>query len=64
QSEKIDLVIANHNSPRQLVLSGATDQIQRALEVLGNHGITAKTLPVSAAFHSRFVADAEKPFLK
>ena len=62
EAEQLDLIIANHNAPKQVVLSGASDQIDRAVKVLGKRGIGAKKLPVSAAFHSSFVADAEKPF--
>jgi malonyl CoA-acyl carrier protein transacylase len=62
EAEQLDLIIANHNAPKQVVLSGATDQIDRAVVVLGKRGIGAKKLPVSAAFHSSFVAHAEKPF--
>ena len=64
EAEQLDLIIANNNAPRQVVLSGATDQIDRAVEVLGKRGLGAKKLPVSAAFHSSFIADAEKPFAK
>ncbi|MGK0297236.1 MAG: acyl transferase domain-containing protein [Gammaproteobacteria bacterium] len=62
EAEQLDLIIANHNAPKQVVLSGASVQIDRAVKVLGKRGIGAKKLPVSAAFHSSFVADAEKPF--
>ncbi|NNE38773.1 MAG: acyltransferase domain-containing protein, partial [Gammaproteobacteria bacterium] len=35
EAEQLDLIIANNNAPRQVVLSGATEQIDRAIEVLG-----------------------------
>jgi acyl transferase domain-containing protein/acyl carrier protein/NAD(P)-dependent dehydrogenase (short-subunit alcohol dehydrogenase family) len=62
EAVQLDLIIANNNAPTQVVLSGATDQIDQALGRLQEQGIGAKKLPVSAAFHSTFVAAAEKPF--
>ncbi len=62
ETEPLDLIIANNNAPAQVVLSGATDQIDRAMARLQQRGVVAKKLPVSAAFHSIYVADAEKPF--
>ena len=57
----IDLVLANRNAPRQAVLSGASAEIGRAADAFGAKGITTRPLDVSAAFHSRFVADASGP---
>ncbi|MCH8977098.1 MAG: acyltransferase domain-containing protein, partial [Proteobacteria bacterium] len=62
KDENLDLVIANHNAPKQIVLSGATDQIEKAVAVCKEQKLQATQLSVSAAFHSRFVADAEAPF--
>ena len=62
KDEKLDLVIANHNAPKQIVLSGATDQIEKAVALCKEQKLSATQLPVSAAFHSKFVAGAEKPF--
>ncbi len=64
KDEKLDLVIANHNAPKQIVLSGATDQIEKAVALCKQQKLSATQLPVSAAFHSKFVAGAEKPFAK
>ncbi len=61
-AEKFDLVVANHNAPRQVVLSGATDDIHRAATYFNGQGIQTTLLPVSAAFHSRFVSGAEAHF--
>jgi len=58
----LDLVIANHNAPRQVVLSGVTHEIDRAKEVLSGEGLRSKKLSVSAAFHSVLVAEAAVPF--
>ena len=62
KNEKLDLVIANHNAPKQIVLSGATDQIEKAVALCKQQKLRATQLPVSAAFHSKFVANAEAPF--
>ncbi len=62
EAEQFDLIIANNNAPTQVVLSGASDQIDAALLRFQQRGMVAKKLPVSAAFHSIYVSDAEKPF--
>ena len=58
REEKLDLVLANRNAPTQIVLSGSTAHIDRAVKACEQRGLRAKKLPVSAAFHSAFVADA------
>ncbi len=62
--EKLDLVLANRNSPSQGVLSGRTDEILRARKICRKKKIRAIQLPVAAAFHSSLVKDAVKPFSK
>ncbi|MBI3270543.1 MAG: SDR family oxidoreductase [Planctomycetes bacterium] len=57
------VVIANHNHPTQVVLSGPTasiEAVERRLATTG--GGTAKRLPVSTAFHSELVAPSSVPF--
>ncbi len=61
RDEGLDLVIANRNAPRQSVLSGPSAEVARASEAFGRRGVQARTLEVSAAFHSRLVADASGP---
>ena len=56
----LDLVIANKNAPRQCVLSGPAAEIERAQRLLEDRGLTTRSVPVSAAFHSPAVASAEK----
>ncbi|MCZ6526331.1 MAG: SDR family NAD(P)-dependent oxidoreductase, partial [Gammaproteobacteria bacterium] len=63
EEHQLDLLIANHNTPTQTVLSGATDQIDKTEALLEQRNIRARRLPVAAAFHSSFVADAERPFM-
>ncbi len=58
----LNVVIANHNAPKQVVLSGATDAIEQMQTLCAEKAWSATRLPVSAAFHSTFVADAEQAF--
>ncbi|SMN11299.1 omega-3 polyunsaturated fatty acid synthase subunit, PfaA [uncultured Candidatus Thioglobus sp.] len=58
----IDLTIANHNAPKQIVLSGASENIQQATKLCKSEKIRSVKLPVSGAFHSNFVGHAEAPF--
>ncbi len=64
KDQKLDLILANRNSPDQGVLSGASDQIENALRACGKNGMKAVELPVAAAFHSKLVENAVKPFKK
>ena len=57
-----DVVVCNHNAPDQVVLGGATDAIERFVDFCGSRGVTARRLPVAAAFHTRFVAHAVEAF--
>lgn len=55
--------VANFNSPSQTVISGPVDDIQRAGPLLQAAGARmCMPLPVSAAFHSRYMADAAREF--
>ncbi|MBO2453844.1 SDR family NAD(P)-dependent oxidoreductase [Actinomadura barringtoniae] len=53
-----EVVIANHNAPRQVVISGSTPALEKALAVLAERGVSAKRIPVACAFHSPLVAGA------
>ncbi len=57
-----DVVLANHNSPGQGVLSGPASQIAAFEAVCRKNDIRCVRLPVSAAFHSPQVKGAVKPF--
>jgi trans-AT polyketide synthase/acyltransferase/oxidoreductase domain-containing protein len=54
--------VANYNSASQTVLSGDLTELRRAVEVFSQHKARCVLLPVSAAFHSRFMQDAEQHF--
>jgi len=62
EAHDLDLVVANHNAPRQAVLSGVTNEIERAQELLSREKTRVQRLPVAAAFHSSLVAQAGAPF--
>ncbi|MGH3244551.1 MAG: acyltransferase domain-containing protein, partial [Spirillospora sp.] len=53
-----EIVVANHNAPRQAVISGTSAGIERALPVLSGAGLAAERLAVACAFHSPLVAAA------
>nr|HEX4315314.1 SDR family NAD(P)-dependent oxidoreductase [Kofleriaceae bacterium] len=53
------VVIANHNSGKQCVLSGARTAMDMAMVLVKAAGLAAKPLPVACAFHSPVVAGAE-----
>jgi acyl transferase domain-containing protein len=57
-----NVVVANHNSPTQVVLSGSVEEITKVEAALGAKGMTAKRLPVATAFHSPLVAGSSVPF--
>ncbi|MGB5832001.1 MAG: SDR family NAD(P)-dependent oxidoreductase [Thiohalocapsa sp.] len=53
-----DAVVANQNAPEQVVISGPTAMIDEALQRFRAADISARLLPVAAAFHSPVVAEA------
>ncbi len=58
----IDVVVANHNSPSQVVLSGSTSAIEQIEAKLAEQNVTARRLPVATAFHSPVVSGASTAF--
>ena len=56
------VVVANHNHPKQVVLSGAEEAITRVEALLAAKGMPARRLPVSTAFHSALVAPSGAKF--
>ncbi len=57
-------VIANINSPKQIVISGTREGVDEALKIAGQSGISGQKLRVSNAFHSKIVASAAEALLK
>jgi len=57
--QQTDTIIANINSPGQLVISGATENVARAEEMAKEAGAKRTVqLPVSGAFHSKLMQPA------
>jgi acyl transferase domain-containing protein len=56
------VVVANHNSPSEVVVSGPTAAIDELETKLAAQGITPRRLPVASAFHSDVVSDSCAPF--
>ncbi|MEV4052974.1 SDR family NAD(P)-dependent oxidoreductase [Amycolatopsis sp. NPDC049688] len=56
------VVLANHNSPQQTVISGPTADVEAAVGHLRAAGLGAKRLQVACAFHSSLVAPAGEAF--
>lgn len=56
------LVLANQNSPRQFVLSGAIDRLDAAERAARESGVRAKRLAVAGAFHSPAMQTAVPQF--
>ncbi|HEV2784881.1 MAG TPA: ACP S-malonyltransferase [Solirubrobacteraceae bacterium] len=54
----LGLALANDNAPGQIVLSGAMDAVDAAVQRAGDVGCRARKLDVAGAFHSRLMAPA------
>ncbi|HEV7859849.1 MAG TPA: SDR family NAD(P)-dependent oxidoreductase [Pyrinomonadaceae bacterium] len=50
--------VANVNAPRQTVISGTRLGIERATELLVQHEINVRAIPVACAFHSPIICEA------
>ncbi|MFG2710598.1 SDR family NAD(P)-dependent oxidoreductase [Streptomyces goshikiensis] len=57
-AERAGCVVANHNAPRQCVVSGPTEAVAAAVAGLRAAGLSAEPLSVACAFHSPVVAGA------
>ena len=64
QTTDTGIILANRNSPDQGVLSGSLAAIARAEKLCKQNGFKTLKLPVSAAFHSSLVQEAQKPFIQ
>ncbi len=62
ESASLDVVIANHNAPDQVVISGTTQAIETAEAALQARSLRFKRLDVATAFHSPVVSAAAAPF--
>ncbi|MFI5493026.1 SDR family NAD(P)-dependent oxidoreductase [Actinoplanes sp. NPDC051859] len=57
-----EVVVANHNAPTQVVISGPTEAVGRATAALKEAGLRGRAIPVAAAFHSPVVAQGAVAF--
>lgn len=57
-----DVVVANHNHPEQVVVSGSVEAIAAFQAELDRDGLEPKRLPVATAFHSPIVSGSCVPF--
>ncbi|GAB1694539.1 SDR family NAD(P)-dependent oxidoreductase [Krasilnikovia sp. M28-CT-15] len=57
-----EVVLANHNAPNQVVVSGPTEAVGRATTALKAAGLRARGIPVACAFHSPVVAGGADTF--
>ncbi|MBJ95012.1 MAG: hypothetical protein CMP23_11150, partial [Rickettsiales bacterium] len=60
--DRNDVVVANHNAPNQVVISGSQEGVELAEQMLSSAGHRSRRLPVSTAFHSPIVAASSEPF--
>jgi [acyl-carrier-protein] S-malonyltransferase len=56
----VGVEVANYNSPEQTVISGTTEGVAQAAEVLKGHRARVIPLPVSAPFHSSLMRPARE----
>lgn len=58
-----DIDVANFNEPNQIVISGPIETINKSASIFESSGAKSYIpLPVSAAFHSRYMDDAARKF--
>jgi malonyl CoA-acyl carrier protein transacylase len=60
----LSIDLANFNSPLQTVISGTSADVQTAIQTLSTPQVKVIRLPVSAAFHSRFMQAAQQDFAR
>jgi [acyl-carrier-protein] S-malonyltransferase len=58
------VVVACHNAPRQIVISGETSAVAAAMDLCMEEGAGVIPLPVSAGFHSPLVSPAVPAFAR
>jgi len=57
-----EVVIANDNGPRQVVIAGATEAVAKAVKGLNDAGLKTQPIPVACAFHSPLLSGADDAF--
>jgi malonyl CoA-acyl carrier protein transacylase len=56
------LDVANFNTPTQTVIAGPLDALAQAVAAFEREGASCVALPLSAPFHSRYMADVARQF--
>jgi [acyl-carrier-protein] S-malonyltransferase len=59
-AQDCDVDMANFNTPGQIVLSGAKENIVKAAGLAKERGLRGKELPVAGAYHSRLMRSAQE----
>lgn len=59
-----DVYVANINTPKQVIIAGSIEAIERAAAEFKKLNIACKRIAVSAAFHSPLLADSKEPLTK
>ncbi len=54
------VVVANHNAPKQTIVSGTRPALEAAVRQLKSAGFGVRLIPVACAFHSPVVAPAQE----
>ncbi len=57
---KLPVSLASLNAPDQTIIGGPVNTIEQAVTALGQMGLAAKQIPVTAAFHTEAMAPAAK----
>lgn len=58
----LNVDVANHNTPKQIVISGKADEVQRAQSLFQHGELMYYPLNTSGAFHSRLMRAASEEF--
>lgn len=61
-AERLNVALANRNTPNQGVLSGPRDEIRRAADGCRARGLRCRELAVAGAFHSPLMSEAHETF--
>lgn len=64
ESSRLDVVLANRNTPRQGVIAGTIAALDTVRSICRDKGYSCVSLPVATAFHSQYVKEARHPFRK
>ena len=62
ESSRLDVVLANRNAPQQGVIAGTIAALDTVRSICRDKGYSCVSLPVAAAFHSKYVKGARHPF--